>query len=38
MEETAFATDAIDNLSWDDWSTAEACSIANGADCVACEG
>lgn len=35
---TATATADIDNLSFDDWSEAELCSIENGADCVACEG
>lgn len=34
--ETASAD--IDNLSFDDWSAAELCSIENGADCAACEG
>ena len=32
------STAAIDNLTWDDWSAAEACSIENGPDCMACEG
>ncbi len=31
-------TDAIDNLTWDEWIPAQICSLENGADCVACEG
>lgn len=27
-----------DDLTWDDWTPAEACALENGADCVACEG
>lgn len=37
MDESIITAD-IDNLTWDDWSPAEICSIENGADCVACEG
>ena len=30
---------SLDDLSWEDWDAAAlACSIENGADCVACEG
>lgn len=31
-------TPSIDNLTWDDWTPAQICSIENGADCSACEG
>lgn len=34
MNETA----AIDNLTWDDWTPAEICSLENGAECTMCEG
>lgn len=43
MLESTTAVDAdtnidIDNLTWDDWDTAQICSIENGPDCAACEG
>jgi hypothetical protein len=38
MNETPTTTDAIDDLTWDDWSDAEVCAIENGPDCEACEG
>lgn len=37
MNEATMTAD-IDNLTWDDWSAAEICSIENGSDCMACEG
>ncbi|MEU6138647.1 hypothetical protein [Nocardioides sp. NPDC047086] len=38
MNENPTTTDAIDDLSWDDWSDAAVCAIENGPDCEACEG
>lgn len=37
VNETGAATDAIDDLAWDDWDAA-VCFTDNGADCTACEG
>ena len=31
-------TDALDGLTWDDWTPAAVCAIENGVDCAACEG
>jgi hypothetical protein len=37
-ENPTATTDAIDDLTWDDWGDAAVCAIENGPDCEACEG